>query len=85
MFKKLLLCSATTIATGTTAMTIGTGLAAAHPWIDPGAPGPGIVPGPGVGAPGVGILPGDPGPGGPASGIGIFPGPGAGLPGPGLI
>jgi hypothetical protein len=85
LHKRLLHCIATTIGGSAIALTIGAGTAGAHPWIDPGAPGPGIAPGPGLGAPGVGILPGDPGPGGPLSGIGVFPGPGAGLPGPGLI
>lgn len=83
--KKLLRCAAAGITTGTVAFTIGVGVASADPWVDPGAPGPGILPEPGVGAPGIGLLPGDPGPGGPLSGIGVFPGPGAGLPGPGLI
>ncbi|CAN5459819.1 hypothetical protein BH10ACT9_BH10ACT9_22120 [soil metagenome] len=83
--KTVLSCAATGIAAVAIALTAGVGMAAADPWIDPGAPGPGIVPGPGVGAPGVGVLPGDPGPGGPASGIGVFPGPGAGAPGVGLL
>ena len=83
--KRVFTCAATIVGTAAAALTLGTGLASAHPWVDPGAPGPGIAPGPGLGAPGVGILPGDPGPGGPLSGIGVFPGPGAGLPGPGLV
>ena len=41
---------------------------------DPGAPGVGVLPGPGLG-----------GVGGPASGLGVLPGAGFGLPGPGLI
>lgn len=82
MRKQLMLCVATTLVGSAIALALGTGAASAHPWVDPGAPGPETAPGPGLGAPGVGILPGDPGPGGPLSGIKIFPGPGAGLPGP---
>jgi hypothetical protein len=66
---------------------------------DRGAPGPGILPGPGLGgvggpASGLGVLPGLgwglPGPGiggfgGPGSGLGVLPGLGWGLPGPGLL
>jgi hypothetical protein len=47
--------------------------------IDRGAPGVGILPGPGVGAPGVGIAPGVGAPG-----VGVLPGAGAGAPGPGV-
>ena len=80
-----------------TALT--SGVASAHPGIGWGAPGPGILPGPGLGgfggpASGLGQLPGAgfglPGPGlggfgGPMSGLGLLPGAGIGLPGPGLI
>ncbi|MCP9275913.1 hypothetical protein [Mycolicibacterium arenosum] len=80
-----------------TAMT--SGVASADPGIGWGAPGPGILPGPGLGgfggpASGLGLLPGAgfglPGPGlggfgGPMSGLGLLPGAGVGLPGPGLI
>ena len=75
------------------------GVAAADPGIGWGAPGPGILPGPGlggVGGPlsGLGVLPGAGfglpgvgvgGVGGPGSGLGVLPGVGWGLPGPGLI
>lgn len=57
--------------------------------IDRGAPGVGVLPGPGVGAPGVGVAPGvgAPGVGAPgvgAPGVGVLPGAGAGAPGAGL-
>lgn len=52
----------------------GTGVATADPGIGWGAPGPGVLPGPGLG-----------GVGGPASGLGTLPGAGLGAPGPGLI
>jgi hypothetical protein len=52
--------------------------------IDRGAPGVGILPGPGVGAPGVGIAPGVGAPGVGAPGVGVLPGAGAGAPGPGV-
>jgi hypothetical protein len=51
--------------------------------VDRGAPGVGVLPGPGVGAPGVGVLPG---PGVGAPGPGVAPGvgvPGVGAPGVG--
>lgn len=80
-------------------LAIPGGIAAADPGFGWGAPGPGILPGPGLGgfggpASGLGLLPGPgfglPGPGvggfgGPASGLGLLPGAGWGLPGPGLI
>lgn len=80
-------------------LAITAGVANADPGIGWGAPGPGILPGPGLGgfggpASGLGLLPGAgwglPGPGlggfgGPASGLGLLPGAGFGLPGPGLI
>ena len=57
--------------------------------LDRGAPGVGILPGPGVGAPGVGVAPGvgargvgAPGVGAP--GVGVLPGAGVGAPGPGV-
>ena len=43
--------------------------------IDRGAPGPGVLPGPGVGAPGIGVLPGA---GAGAPGPGVAPGRGVG-------
>jgi hypothetical protein len=49
------------------------GVAGADPGIGWGAPGPGILPGPGLG-----------GFGGPASGLGLLPGLGRGLPGIGV-
>lgn len=74
-------------------------VAGADPGIGWGAPGPGILPGPGlggVGGPfsGLGVLPGAGwglpgvgvgGVGGPASGLGVLPGLGWGLPGPGIF
>lgn len=56
------------------ALTAPVAVAAADPGIGWGAPGPGILPGPGLG-----------GFGGPASGLGLFPGAGWGAPGPGLL
>lgn len=47
--------------------------------VDKGAPGVGILPGPGVGAPGVGVAPGVGAPG-----VGVLPGAGAGAPGVGI-
>jgi hypothetical protein len=75
------------------------GVASADPGIGWGAPGPGILPGPGLGgwggpASGLGLLPGlgwglpgigVGGVGGPGSGLGVLPGLGWGLPGPGLV
>jgi hypothetical protein len=75
------------------------GVANADPGIGWGAPGPGILPGPGLGgwggpASGLGLLPGLGwglpgvglgGVGGPASGLGVLPGLGIGLPGPGIF
>lgn len=75
------------------------GVASADPGVGWGAPGPGILPGPGLGgfggpASGLGLLPGAGfglpgvglgGAGGPASGLGVLPGLGWGLPGPGLF
>jgi len=68
------------------------GVASADPGLGWGAPGPGILPGLGLGgvggpASGVGVLPGPGlgGVGGPASGVGVLPGAGVGLPGAGLI
>jgi hypothetical protein len=75
------------------------GVANADPGIGWGAPGPGILPGPGLGgwggpASGLGVLPGlgwglpgigPRGVGGPASGLGVLPGLGWGLPGPGIF
>ena len=57
--------------------------------VDKGAPGVGILPGPGVGAPGVGVAPGvgAPGVGSPGvgvPGVGVLPGAGAGAPGVGI-
>lgn len=80
-------------------MATGSGVASADPGIGWGAPGPGILPGPGLGgfggpASGLGVLPGLgwglPGPGvggfgGPGSGLGLLPGLGWGLPGPGVF
>jgi hypothetical protein len=82
-----------------TPVALGTTVANADPGIGIGAPGPGILPGRGlgrIGGPlsGIGVLPGLgpglPGPGiggfgGPGSGLGLLPGAGFGLPGPGLI
>lgn len=51
--------------------------------LDRGAPGVGVLPGPGVGAPGVGVAPGVGAPGVGAPGVGT-PGVGAGAPGPGV-
>lgn len=75
------------------------GVANADPGIGWGAPGPGILPGPGLGGwggpgSGLGVLPGLGfglpgiglgGVGGPASGLGVLPGLGWGLPGPGIF
>jgi hypothetical protein len=75
------------------------GVANADPGIGWGAPGPGILPGPGLGGwggpgSGLGLLPGlgwglpgvgIGGVGGPASGLGVLPGLGWGLPGPGIF
>ncbi|MCM0036180.1 MAG: hypothetical protein NBV66_10385 [Burkholderiaceae bacterium] len=47
--------------------------------LDRGAPGVGVLPGPGVGAPGVGVAPGVGAPG-----VGVLPGAGAGAPGAGV-
>lgn len=80
-------------------LTAVAGVANAHPGIGWGAPGPGILPGPGLGgfggpASGLGLLPGVGlglpgvglgGVGGPASGLGVLPGVGIGLPGPGVF
>lgn len=55
-------------------LLLSTGTASADPGIGWGAPGPGILPGPGLG-----------GFGGPASGLGLLPGAGFGAPGPGLL
>lgn len=52
--------------------------------LDRGAPGVGVLPGPGVGAPGVGVAPGVGAPGVGAPGVGVLPGAGAGAPGPGV-
>jgi hypothetical protein len=98
--KVLMLCAATAVGAVAMALTVGLGTAGAHP-VDPGAPGPGLLPGdlglPGSPGSGLGVQPGmgfgAPGVGllpgdpgpGPFPGIGVFPGPGAGLPGPGLI
>ena len=54
-------------------LVVPSGVASADPGIGWGAPGPGILPGPGLG-----------GFGGPGSGLGVLPGLGWGLPGPGL-
>lgn len=51
--------------------------------LDRGAPGPGVLPGPGVGAPGVGVAPGVRAPGVGAPGAGVAPGRGVGAPGAG--
>jgi len=56
------------------AFPAATGVAAADPGIGWGAPGPGILPGVGLG-----------GVGGPASGLGVLPGAGWGAPGPGVL
>jgi hypothetical protein len=75
------------------------GVANADPGFGWGAPGPGILPGPGLGGwggpgSGLGVLPGLGfglpgiglgGVGGPASGLGVLPGLGWGLPGPGIF
>lgn len=80
-------------------LTAVAGVANADPGIGWGAPGPGILPGPGLGgfggpASGLGLLPGVGlglpgiglgGVGGPGSGLGVFPGIGIGLPGPGVF
>ncbi|CAN5799251.1 hypothetical protein BH10ACT9_BH10ACT9_48470 [soil metagenome] len=64
-----------TVGAGLAAASLaGPGMAAADPGLGWGAPGPGILPGPGLG-----------GIGGPASGLGVLPGAGWGAPGPGLI
>lgn len=55
-------------------LLFGTATATADPGIGWGAPGPGILPGPGLG-----------GFGGPASGLGLLPGLGFGAPGPGVF
>lgn len=52
--------------------------------LDRGAPGVGVLPGPGVGAPGVGVAPGVGAPGVGAPGVGVLPGAGAGAPGVGV-
>ena len=52
--------------------------------LDRGAPGVGVLPGPGVGAPGVGVAPGVGAPGAGAPGVGVLPGAGAGSPGVGV-
>lgn len=82
------------------ALSVGVPVVAnADPGIGWGAPGPGILPGPGLGglggpASGLGVLPGIGfglpgvglgGVGGPFSGLGVLPGLGWGLPGPGLL
>jgi hypothetical protein len=88
-----------TVAMAMFAVTTVSGIASADPGIGWGAPGPGILPGPGLGgfggpASGLGLLPGIGwglpgvgvgGVGGPGSGLGVFPGLGVGLPGPGLF
>jgi hypothetical protein len=56
------------------AMLAGTAVAGADPGVGWGAPGPGILPGPGLG-----------GFGGPASGLGLLPGIGLGAPGVGVL
>ena len=80
-------------------LTAVAGVANADPGFGWGAPGPGILPGPGLGgfggpASGLGLLPGAGlglpgvglgGVGGPGSGLGVFPGIGIGLPGPGVF
>jgi hypothetical protein len=53
---------------------VGSPVANADPGIGWGAPGPGILPGPGLG-----------GVGGPASGLGLLPGLGLGAPGVGVL
>ena len=55
-----------------------------EPRLDRGAPGVGVLPGPGVGAPGVGVEPGVGAPGVGAPGVGVLPGAGAGAPGAGV-
>jgi hypothetical protein len=52
--------------------------------LDRGAPGVGVLPGPGVGAPGVGVAPGVGARGVGAPGVGVLPGAGVGAPGPGV-
>ena len=52
--------------------------------VDRGAPGVGVLPGPGVGAPGVGVAPRVVTPGVGAPGVGVLPGAGVGAPGPGV-
>jgi hypothetical protein len=80
-------------------IAVPSGVATADPGIGWGAPGPGILPGLGLGgfggpASGLGLLPGAGfglpgvglgGVGGPGSGLGVLPGLGLGLPGPGLF
>jgi hypothetical protein len=100
-------CAVLRMATGILAASVAltmtplitSGVAGADPGIGWGAPGPGILPGPGlggVGGPlsGLGVLPGVGwglpgvgvgGVGGPGSGLGVLPGIGWGLPGPGLL
>ena len=65
-----------------TAPGVPVGCVAAH--IDRGAPGVGVLPGPGVGAPGVGVAPGVRAPGVGAPGAGVLPGAGVGAPGAGV-
>jgi hypothetical protein len=87
------------VALATLSTATVSGVANADPGIGWGAPGPGILPGPGLGgfggpASGLGLLPGLGwglpgiglgGVGGPASGPGVLPGAGFGLPGPGIF
>jgi hypothetical protein len=78
---------------GTAAIiAVPSGVATADPGVGWGAPGPGILPGLGLGgfggpASGLGLLPGAGFglPGGPGSGLGVLPGLGWGMPGPGLF
>jgi hypothetical protein len=65
-----------------TAPGVPVGCVATH--VDRGAPGVGVLPGPGVGAPGVGVAPGVGAPGVGAPGVGVLPGAGAGAPGVGV-
>jgi hypothetical protein len=58
------------------------GCVATH--VDRGAPGVGVLPGPGVGAPGVGVAPRVGAPGVGAPGVGVLPGAGVGAPGVGV-
>ncbi len=102
--RKIVIRSATKILVGCAALAAlslagVSGVASADPGIGWGAPGPGILPGPGLGgfggpASGLGVLPGLGwglpgiglgGVGGPASGLGVLPGWGIGLPGPGVF